>query len=140
MATSRGSEHFPGRGSRCRGGRIAMDVIEKVLRMRPECGRYLTEALSQRQADGASISSLRLFTFNGTVFTVAGIRNIVLTGSEGRDQRLHGQVAILACIHQPGLDPHPEFRQVLAAAGLPPRKILVGAPLVDHPSEHTVNN
>ena len=121
-------------------GRIVVDVIEEVLRMRPECGRYVTEALSQRQADGASVSSLQLFTFNETVFTFAGIRDIALTGSEGRDQRLHGQVAILPCIHQPGLDPHPEFRQMLAAAGLPPRKILVGDPLVDHPSEHTVNN
>ena len=44
--------------------RIAMDVVEEVLRMRHECGRTLTGALSKRHPYGASVASLRLFTIN----------------------------------------------------------------------------
>ena len=41
-----------------------MDVVEEVLRMRHECGRTLTEALSKRHPYGASVASLRLFRIN----------------------------------------------------------------------------
>ena len=52
--------------------RIAMDVIEEVLRMRHECGRTLTEALSKRHPSGASVASLRLFTINRNGVHVRG--------------------------------------------------------------------
>ena len=45
-------------------GRIAMDVVEEVLRMRHECGRALAEPLSKRHPYGASVVSTRLFTIN----------------------------------------------------------------------------
>ena len=45
-------------------GRIAMDVVEEVLRMRHGCGRALAEPLSKRHPYGASVASLRLFTIN----------------------------------------------------------------------------
>ena len=45
-------------------GRIAMDVVEEVLRIWHECGRTLTEALSKRHPSGASVASLRLFMIN----------------------------------------------------------------------------
>ena len=44
--------------------RTAMDVVDEVLRMRHECGRALTEALSNGHPYGASVASLRLFTIN----------------------------------------------------------------------------
>ena len=44
--------------------RIAMDVVEEVLRMRHECVRTLTEALSKGHPYGASVAPLRLFTIN----------------------------------------------------------------------------
>ena len=54
-------------------GRIAMDVVEGVLRMRHGCGRALAGRLSKRHPYGASVASLRLFTIyrNG----VHGLRN-----------------------------------------------------------------
>ena len=45
-------------------GRLAMDVVERVRRMRHGCGRTLTEALSKRHPYGANVASLRLFTIN----------------------------------------------------------------------------
>ena len=45
-------------------GRIAMDVVEGVRRMRHGCGRALAGRLSKRHPYGASVASLRLFTIN----------------------------------------------------------------------------
>jgi len=45
-------------------GRIAMDVVDEVLRMRHGRGRTLTEALSKTHPYGSSVASLRLFTIN----------------------------------------------------------------------------
>ena len=65
---------LPGKEFAMPTGRIAMDVVEEVLRMRHGCGRTLTEALSKRHPSGASVASLDCSRSIGTVFTFAGIR------------------------------------------------------------------
>ena len=55
---------LPGKEFAMPTGRIAMDVVDEVLRMRHGCGRTLTEALSKRHPYGTSVASPRLFTIN----------------------------------------------------------------------------
>ena len=63
---------LPGKELAMPTGRIALDVVEEVLRMRHECGRTLAEPLSKMHPYCASVASLRLFTINRNRVHVRG--------------------------------------------------------------------